>query len=149
MNIPRIYLPLLFLSSVRYLQYYFLSLFIAIFLAFNQEVHNILNRIVEIPPYDALQILSAIIFPLYYWKIYEARAFNLVVEIAFLFKKFHECGYRSPARLRLIVKRNYISNRERSAFPRSSSLLLLFLLMASYLSFVSGLIKLDDLVTQK
>lgn len=100
---PRICLPLLFLSSVRYLQYYFLSLFIAIFLAFNQEVHNILNGIVEIPPNDTLQILSTIIFPLYYWEIYEACAFSLVVEIAFLFKKFHECGYRSPAWTRLIV----------------------------------------------
>ena len=88
------------------------------FLAFNQEVHNILYRIVEIPPYDALQILSAIISTLYYWEIYEACAFSLVVEIAFLFKKFHECGYRRPTWLRLIVKGNYISNRECPAFPK-------------------------------
>lgn len=109
---------MLFLSSVRYLQYYFLSFFIAIFLAFNQEVHNILNGIVEIPPNDTLQILSTIILSLYYWEIYEASAFGLVVKIAFLFEKFHECGYRRPTWLRLIVKGNNISNRERPAFPK-------------------------------
>ena len=118
MNMPRICLPLLFLSSVRYLQYYFLSLFIAIFLAFNQEVHNILNGIVEIPPNDTLQILSTIILSLYYWEIYEACAFNFMIEIAFLFEKFHECGYRSPAWTRLIVKGNDIPNRECPAFPK-------------------------------
>ena len=145
---PKICLPFLFLFYFRYLQNHFFCFFITIFLAFNQEVYDILNGIIEISFYHTFQIVSAIFIPLYYGEIYKTETFSPMIEIAFLFKEFYKSCHRCPTWTRLIVQVKEFSNRKTPSFPKEVHHFFLSFCKRFHIFHYYGLIKLDNLSAQ-